>query len=123
MRLKGMDPLGDGRVGRKDIGKIIRIILDAHVHDAGGHAFDIGAAGNLEQGRDHGIRVLGQLHGAGIRQIFAAARQREPDEHGKKPREQHDHGADHQRHSAALVVSVAPAAKTEPAPNEQLAKE
>jgi hypothetical protein len=47
-------------------------------------AFDHGVAGDFLQRRDHRVRVLGELHRAGVSQIFTPPRQREADDDGER---------------------------------------
>ena len=79
------DPVVDRRMGREQVGEAGARIVDAHLHHRRGRAFELAAAFDLAQRRDHGVRILGQLDGAGVGEVFAFARQREADDDREQP--------------------------------------
>ena len=99
----------DRRVGGEQVGETRARVVDAHFHDRRGRAFELAAAFDLAQRRDHGVGVLGQLDRAGVGEIFAFSRQREADHDRQQPgdRDQHDRDDDRDRGAAALAAVAA----------------
>ena len=64
----GCDPRVHRGVGRKQVGKTLARVVDAHFHHRRGGARQFAAVLDLAQRRDHGVRILGQFHRAGIGQ-------------------------------------------------------
>ena len=77
----------------------------------------LAAAFDLAQRHDHGVGVLGQLHRAGIGEIFALSRQREADHDRQQPGHRDQRDGDEDRDAAAALAAVAVAgARTAPPP-------
>ncbi len=96
----------DRRMGVENIGKSLARIVDAHFHDRGGRAFELAAALDLAQRRDHRVRILGELDRAGVGEIFALARQREADDDRQNPGDGDERDGDEDRHPRALAVAA-----------------
>ena len=82
-------------------------VVDAHFHDRGGRAFQLAAALDLAQRRDHGVGVLGQFDRAGVGEILALARQREADHDREQPRHRDQRDGDDDGDAAAALAAVA----------------
>src|SRR5262245_33953635 len=111
-----LDPAVDRGVSCEQVGEARARIVDAHLHDGGGRAFELAAVFDLAQRADHGVWVLGELDRPGIGQELALAREREANHDRQEPgdRNQRDRNQD-RRHGAALAaVAAAAAARAAP---------
>ena len=91
----------DGRMGVEQFAESFARIVDAHFHHRGGRARQFAAALDLAQRRDHGVRILRELHRAGVGQVFARARQRQPND-------ERQHIGDDERATAIRMATPAP---------------
>jgi hypothetical protein len=94
---KRLNAVLNGGMGGEQVDETGMLVLDAHFHQTGGGTGQFSPAGNLEQRRDHRIGVLGQFHCPGIGQIFARARQGQPQQAGQQPGHKNDGAGQEQR--------------------------
>jgi hypothetical protein len=94
-------------MGGKQIRKTGMRIVETHFHHRGGGASQLAAIFDFAERVDHGVRVFGELDRAGVRQIFARARQRKPDHDRENPGQRDDRKRDQNRYQRAAALLVA----------------
>src|SRR5215470_1001873 len=117
------DAAVDRGMSREQVGKARARIVDAHLHDGGGRAFQFAAVLDLAQRADHCVGVLGELDRACIGQELALAREREANHDRKEPRDRNERERDQDRRHGAALATVAIAAAPRAAPAEPALKQ
>jgi len=114
------DPLLDRRMGGEQARepRLLRRIVQEHAAQLV-RRLELRLARHLAQGRDHGVRVLGQLHRPGVGHIFPRPRQGHADDGGQAEADHADGQSDQDQRHGVLVVPAAAAAHIEQAAEHQ----